>query len=331
MTKRLPLALSFSLIVALLASGLAQTLTVYSGRNEAFMEPVIARFIEETGIGVEVRYGNTAALAATILEEGQNSPADVYIAQDAGALGALARAGALQVLPGDVLNLVEARFRSPEGLWVGISGRARVLAYNTERVSEEALPESVFELTDERWRGRVGWSASNGSFQAFVTAMRVLEGEERTREWLQGMLDNGVQDYPNNRAIVEAVSRGEIDLGLNNHYYLFQFLAEQGEGFPVRNHYLQDADIGSLINVAGAGVVAASDQPELAAELIAYLLSVDAQTHFSVEVNEYPLVEGVATNPMLLPLVEIESPELDLSNLDDLEGTIELLQEVGAL
>jgi iron(III) transport system substrate-binding protein len=161
--------------------------------------------------------------------------------------------------------------------------------------------------------------------------MRVLEGEARTREWLTAMLANSVQTYPNNNAQVEAVSRGEIDIAMVNHYYLFQYLAEQGESFPVRNHYLQDADIGSLINVAGAGILQTSDQPDEAAQLITFLLGTEAQSHFASEVSEYPLVEGIETNPALLPLDNIETPELDLSDLDDLEGTVELLQEVGAL
>ncbi|CAN5666839.1 iron ABC transporter substrate-binding protein [soil metagenome] len=331
MFARLTPALGITLALAFGALGFAQTLTVYSGRNEAFMAPVIERFQAEIGVSVDARYGNTAALAATILEEGQNSPADVYIAQDAGALGALARAGVLSELPDEVLNRVQPRFRSPAGLWVGVTGRARVLSYNTESVDESELPSSVFELTEPQWQGRVGWAPSNGSFQAFVTAMRVLEGEEYAREWLTAMLANGVQDYPNNRAIVEATARGEIELGLVNHYYLFQFIAEQGEGFPARNHFLEDADLGGLINVAGAGVLTSSDQRELAVQFVDYLLSAESQAHFADEVYEYPLVEGIAVNPLLPPLAELETPELDLSDLDDLEGTVELLQEVGAL
>jgi iron(III) transport system substrate-binding protein len=317
--------------LALAASVAAQTLTVYSGRNEAFVGPVIERFQQETGVTVEVRYAGTAELAATIFEEGRNSPADVFLAQDAGALGALAQAGLFSKLPEEILERVEPRFRNPEGLWVGVTGRARVLAYNTERVSADELPRSVFELTDERWRGRVGWAPTNGSFQAFVTAMRLVHGDDVTRDWLRGMIENGVQEYPNNSSQVEAVGRGEIDLALVNHYYLFRFLAERGEAFPVRNHYLADADIGSMINVSGAGILVSSDQLELAERFVAYLLSTEAQQHFANAVFEYPLVEGIDTDPRLLPLAEIETPELDLSNLDDLEGTLELLQEVGAL
>ena len=230
-----------------------------------------------------------------------------------------------------ILSQVATRFRSPEGLWVGVTGRARVLVYSTENVAEEELPMSVFELTDPEWQGRVGWAPTNGSFQAFVTAMRVVVGEERTREWLQGMIANGVNDYRNNSSQVDAVGRGEIDLGLVNHYYLFRFLAEQGEDFPARNHFPPDADIGALINVAGAGILASSSQPEVAQELITFLLGSQSQQHFTDTVFEYPLAGGVAVNPLLPPLAELETPEIDLSDLDDLERTLELLQEVGAL
>ncbi|ADI14653.1 iron ABC transporter substrate-binding protein [Truepera radiovictrix] len=316
---------------ALLGAALAQDLTVYSGRSEDFIAPLVERFEAETGLQVDVRYGNTAELAATLLEEGANSPADVFFPQDGGALGAVAREGLFAELPGELLERVDARFRSPEGLWVGVTGRARVLAYNTDSVSEDELPASVFELTEPQWQGRVGWAPTNASFQAFVTAMRLLEGEARTREWLEGMLANGVRAYEGNTPILEALGRGEIDAGITNHYYLYRFLEEQGESFPVRNHLFEGGDVGSLINVAGVGVLASSDQRENAEAFVAYLLEDDAQTYFTETVFEYPLVPGIPTNELLVPLEEIETPEIDLSNLDDLEATLELLEEVGAL
>ena len=318
-------------VLALASASVAQTLTVYSGRNEAFVGPVVDWFEQETGSNMQVRYGDTASLAATILEEGRNTPADIYLGQDAGALGALAGTGMFAQLPDELLDLVEPRFRSPDGLWIGITGRARVLAYSTERVEAGALPESVFDLSEESWRGRVGWAPTNGSFQAFVTAMRIVHGEDATRDWLESLLRNGVQEYPNNSSMVEAVARGEIDLALTNHYYLFRFLAERGEDFPVGNHYLADADIGSLINVAGAGILATSDNADAAAVFLSFLLSERAQGHFTESVFEYPLAQGVAANPRLLDLGAIETPELDLSRLEGLQETLELLMDVGAL
>ncbi len=294
------------------------------------MGPLIQQFQEKTGIQVEVRYGGTAELAATILEEGANSPADVFYGQDAGALGALARSGRLVSLPEDVLNLVEPRFRSREGNWVGTSGRARVFVYNTEELSEDEVPNSIWELTDPKWKGKIGWAPTNGSFQAFVTALRVLEGEERAKEWLEAMIANEAQVYPKNTPIVEATGRGEIVLGLVNHYYLYRFLAED-PNFPARNHHPTAGDAGAMINVAGAGVLDTAKNPDAAVEFVRFLLSPEAQQYFADETNEYPLIEGIEINPMLTPLSEINTPDLDLSDLEDLQGTLELLQEVGAL
>ncbi len=318
-------------VLVLAGSAWAQSLTVYSGRNEEFVAPIVEDFSAATGIPVEVRYGDTAELAATILEEGQNSPADLFFGQDAGALGALAQEELFSVLPEETLARVEPRFRSADGLWVGVTGRARVLAYNTDVYTPEELPASVFDLTDEAYRGRVGWAPSNASFQVFVTALRVLEGENAARAWLEGMIASDVQTYSNNSSQLEALARGEIDLALVNHYYLYQFLAEQGEEFPVRNHFFRDADLGSLVNVAGVGILGTSAEPEAAQQFVDYLLSDEVQQRFTEEIYEYPLVSGIATNETLLPLAEIETPDIDLSNLDDLGGTLELLTEVGAL
>lgn len=314
-------------LVTWAGAAVAQTLTVYSGRNEAFVGPVIAAFEDATGVDVQVRYGDTAPLAAQILEEGDASPADVFLAQDAGALGAVEAADRFRTLSDDVLQRVEPRFRSAGDAWVGVTGRARVLVV---RDGVDDVPDSVFDLTEERYRGRVGWAPTNGSFQSFVTAMRVVYGDERTREWVRGMLANDVRDFPNNSSQVEAAGRGEIDFGLVNHYYLHRFLDEDPD-FPARNVYLPDADIGSMVNVAGAGVLRTSDDPELAERLVRFLLSPVSQLHFTTSVNEYPLVEGVPVNPALRDLGALETPELDLSDLDDLEGTLELLQETGAL
>ena len=195
---RFPLkATGLILAAALFGAALAQSLTVYSGRNEAFVGPVIEAFEVATGIDVEVRYGGSAPLAALLLEEGRNSPADVFLAQDAGALGAVSASGLFATLSNDILNRVEARFRSDDGLWVGITGRARVLVVSTS-VDEADYPASVFDLTDEKYRGRVGWAPTNGSFQAFVTAMRKVHGDERTSEWLRGMIANDVRLFPSN-------------------------------------------------------------------------------------------------------------------------------------
>lgn len=306
-------------------------LTIYCGRSKALVEPLVERFREMTGKDVRVRFGGTAEMAALILEEGVDTPADVYYGQDAGALGALAGDGRLRTLADSVLERVDPRFRARDGRWVGTSGRARVVVYNTTTVTEDDLPDSVLGLVDPRWRGRLGWAPTNGSFQAFITAMRRTEGEDTTREWLEGMIRNETKAYPTNTAIFEAAGSGEIDAGLSNHYYLFRFLEEMGESFPARNYTPRAGGAGALIHLAGAGVLTSSRSPELGESFVAFLVSDEAQSYFAEKLYEYPLVPGIPTHELIEPLSRIDTPEIDLGELDDLRGTLALLQEVGAL
>ncbi|MEE8370041.1 MAG: iron ABC transporter substrate-binding protein, partial [Dehalococcoidia bacterium] len=304
-------------------------LTIYSGREEVLVAPVIEQFEKATGINVAVKYGKNSELIATIREEGNNSPADLYFGSDPGALGVIS--DRLVELPDEILNQVDARFRSRDGKWVGISGRARVVVYNTERLSEADLPSSIFGFTDPQWKGRIGWAPTNGSFQAMVTAMRIVEGEERTRQWLEGIKANAPQEYPKNTPIVAAVAAGEIDVGFVNHYYLYRFLAEEGESFSARNYYLQGGDAGAVVLAAGAGIMDTSKNVEAAEKFLEFMLSPVAQQYFASQTFEYPLVDGVRIEKGLLPLSEIEVPDIDLSNLADLKGTLDLLRETGAL
>ena len=323
-------SLTSSLVVA--CGGDGDSLTIYSGRSSSLVGPILERFAEDEGIEVRVRYGGTTELAGTILEEGSNSPADVFLAQDAGALGALVDEGRFMPLPEELLNRVPSPFRSPDDLWVGVSGRARVIAYNTERIDPEAdLPNSILDFTDPRWDGRIGWAPPNASFQAFVTALRLIEGDESALAWLRGIKANGTTAFPNNITLVDAVAKGEVDVGFTNHYYLFRFLAEEGEGFGARNYNLSGGDAGALVNVAGAGILKASDSVDNAQLFLDYLLSRTAQQYFADETFEYPLVEGVATDPRLKPLSELEAPDIDLADISDLEGTLELLREASVL
>ena len=325
------------LALALLAAGCGGDeaaggpLTVYSGREEELVAPLFERFTDTTGVDVEVRYGDSAELAATIAEEGNNSPADVFFAQDPGSLGAVDPQ--LEELPQATLDRVAARFRDAEGRWVGTSGRTRVLAYNTDRVQESDLPASVLELTRPEWKGRVGVAPTNASFQAFVTAMRLSLGDERTREWLEALLANGAKTYEKNLPIVEAVAAGEVDVGLVNHYYLALVKEEQPDA-PVANHLFEAGDPGTLVSVAGAGVLASTDQRDDAEAFVEFLLSEDAQRFYvdQAEENEYPLVAGIDPPAGLVPLDEIQGPDVELTAFGaELESTVELLRETGWL
>ncbi len=306
-------------------------LVIYSGRSQELVGPIIERFRAESGITVNVKYGDTAELAATILEEGANSPADVYFAQDAGALGALTNAEVLSELSPEILEKVPAEYRAPEGQWVGVSGRSRVVAYNTAELTEADLPDTILDYTDPQWKGRIGWAPTNASFQAFVTAMRINLGEDVAREWLQGIQANQPKVYQNNTAVLEAVASGEISVGFINHYYLYRAVKEQGEGYGARNYFFKNGDIGGLINVAGAGILNTATHRDAADAFITFLLSEEAQTYFADETEEYPLVAGIAPDPAIPPLGSLAPPSVDLNSLQDLQGTLALLQEVGVL
>ena len=309
-----------------------RSLTVYSGRSQSLVHPLLEAFREQTGVSIKVKYAGSASTAATLLEEGDNTPADVVFLQDPGTLGSLAASGRLAGLPQETLDKVDARFRDPNGRWIGTSGRARTIIYNTETINPDTdLPASILDYTGKEWKGRVGWAPRNGSFQSFVTALRLQLGEDGAREWLEGMKDNDAREYPNNVSIVQAAATGEVAVGFVNHYYLERFLEEHGPEFTARNHFIGNGDPGALVLVAGVGMLNASENKETAEEFIEFLLSKQAQEYFASDVKEYPVAAGVLPKGDLPPLESLDPPDVDLGSLGDLEGTLDLLREVGVL
>ncbi|MCB0919315.1 MAG: iron ABC transporter substrate-binding protein [Actinobacteria bacterium] len=302
-------------------------LTVYSGRTENLIGPLMDDFTEQTGIPVAVRYGQSADLALQIDTEGDSTPADVYISQSPGAAGYLADQGRLQQLSKKTLAKVQKRFEDPSGHWVGMSGRVRVMVYNTDTVTDKQFPKSVFDLTGEEYRGKVALAPANGSFQDFVTAMRIQFGKEKTQQWLDGMAANESPTYANNTAIVEAAARGEVPMGLVNHYYNERAKVENAST-PTENYFFPDGDIGSLLIATAVGVVNGTDQASEADKLVAFLLSEQAQEFFANETFEYPLAEGVAPPHGLPPLDSLDYTSVDLGKLG--EGFGETLQMIEA-
>ncbi|MHB1210920.1 MAG: iron ABC transporter substrate-binding protein [Candidatus Nanopelagicales bacterium] len=332
-------ALLSTIVVAACSSGTTSStpaggepLVVYSGRSEELVAPLFARFTEETGIAVSARYGDSAELAAQLIEEGDATPAQVYFSQDAGALGAVAAEGLLAPLPDGVAAGVPAQYQSTDGTWTGVTGRARVIAYAPDQVAADEVPSTVLELTDPRWRGQVGIAPTNASFQAFVTAMRRTEGEEATKAWLEGLVANDVQTYEKNGLILDAVDAGQVQLGLINHYYWYEKAAEVGaDAMRAKIAFMAPGDPGSLVNVAGVGVTGPAADNAYAAELVAWLLTPAVQQWFVENTYEYPLVAGVATADGLPALESLNGPDVALADLADLPGTLDLLAEVGLL
>jgi iron(III) transport system substrate-binding protein len=306
----------------------AERLTVYSGRGESLVAPVLEAFNDETGIGIDVRYGDSADLALLIDEEGDATPADVFYSQTPGATGFLAANDRLAPLPDDVLGKVDERFRGTDALWVGVTGRQRVLVYNSDALDESDLPASVLDVNDEPFAGRVAVAPSNGSFQDFVTALRQTEGEDVARDWLEGLVAADAPTYANNNAIVEAVGRGEVDMGLVNHYYNYRFLDEAPD-LPSRNHVFGGDDIGALLIDSTVAITAASDNPD-AEKLVEYLLAEDAQRFFADQTKEYPLAAGVEPADDVPPLDLSTVPSVDINELGGgLESTLELIRASG--
>jgi iron(III) transport system substrate-binding protein len=307
------------------------TLTVYSGRSEDLVAELIAQFQAETGIDVEVRYASSTDLAATLREEGANSPADVFFAQDPASLGAIAEAGMFQELPSEILDMVSDRFSDNDGLWVGVSARSRVVIYDSARISPDDLPTTVDGFTDPEWQGRLAIAPSNASFLAFVAAMILERGEGATREWLQALADNDPQTFSGNAPIVTAVDDGTVELGLVNHYYLLQLRAELGET-TAANHFFATAGPGSLVMPAGVGILNTTDNGDAAERFIEFLLSQTAQEYFATETFEYPVIAGVAADPILPPLSSLAQPDIDLSDLAAaLDLATDLVAEAGLL
>ena len=306
------------------------SLVVYSGRDEALIAPLIAQFEEASGIDVEVRYAGSTELAAQLLEEGDRTPAQVFLSQDSGSLGAVDAAGLLSTLPEAVTSAVPAEYTSTDGSWVGLTGRARVIAYDSETYTADQIPGDVFELTQPEWKGKVAIVPSNASFQAFVTALRVEEGEERALEWLEGMVANDAQIYAKNGEVLEAVNTGVVPLGLINHYYWAR--SEQDPAtLRAQLKFGDPGTVSALVNVTGAGILTGAADSRAAQDFVAFLLSDEAQTYFAEETSEYPLVAGAASPAGVPALSELGGPDIDLSSLSSVQETVALLTQAGLL
>lgn len=309
-----------------------QTLTVYCGRKKKLIGTVLDGFqAANPNIDLKVKYAGTAQLAATLAEEGEKSPADVFIAQDASTLAVLEGQKRFALMDEAVSSRVSDGFKSATNSWLGFAGRSRVLAYNKEKLKPSDLPKNVDELTTKKWEGRVGWAPENASFQSFVAAMLQLRGPDKTKAWLKGMKANQPKGFPSNTPAVLALSRGEIDVALTNHYYLYRLKSEYGDAFPVENHFFNQADAASMVNIAGVGILKSSQNQKHAQALVNYLLSAEVQAKLVKQNHEFPIVASVAPPQGLPPISELKTPAINLADLDDLKQTISLLRETGTL
>jgi iron(III) transport system substrate-binding protein len=353
MSRLLNITVLLVLAASLVGCGGEQDeLVIYSGRSQALVDSLVQQYQAESDVPVRVRYGSDTQLQAAIQEEGDQSPADVFWANTTGALGNAVSNGQLATLPDSILGQAE-RFAPSSGRWLPVTTRFRVLAYNTETVDSTDLPASVLDLPErDDLEGRVGWTPAYSSFQDFVTALRLTEGEETARTWLEDMQDLNPNSYTSNTPMIEALAAGEIDVALTNHYYVLriQHSAPEGEyeggeeeeeeeeegvpaSAPVEMYRFADGDVGNLALVTGAGVLQTSDQSDAAHDFLRFLLSQEAQSFAANQVNEYPVVSGTDVPDYLIPVEDALalSPDFELDRLQEREPTLELLRDVGIL
>lgn len=340
-------------LVALLLGGCGQStsdqLVVYSGRSQALVDQLVTDFKKQTGINIDVRYGNDAELLAVMNEEGEQSPADLYWANTTGALATASKQDLLKELPDSLLNKPD-NFKSSSGKWVPVTVRYRVLAYNTNRVDSTQLPSSVMDLPNmSELKGRVGWTPTYSSFYDFLTTMRLTKGEDKTKQWLEGMMQLKPKSYSSNTPMVQAIAAGEIDVAITNHYYILRLKYGGGEGeyedfeygnqidsnaeAPIKTYHFKEGDIGNLALVTGAAELQTSGDSEAAQKFLSFLLSRKAQEYAAKSVHEYPVIQGVDI-PNYMRGVDKAfelSPEYDYEKLQQLEGTLNMLREVGVI
>ncbi|MGY2129453.1 iron ABC transporter substrate-binding protein [Blastococcus sp. SYSU DS0617] len=309
----------------------AETLTVYSAQHESLVRTMLEGFTDETGIELEFRDANDSELANQIVQEGESSPADVFLTENSPAIEVVDQAGLLAPIDPETLEQVEAAYRPESGTWTGFAARSTALIHNPDEIAEDELPASMLDLADPEWEGRVAIAAGGADFQAIVSAVLALEGEEATREWLTG-LERNAEIYASNTAIMKAVDEGEVPVGITYHYYWFRDQAQDGlVGDDAELHYFRNQDPGAFVSVSGAGVLASSDQQEDAQRLVEWLTGPEAQERLAESTAlEYAVGVGVDSADALPPLAELQAPDVDPGSLDAAKVT-ELMQDVGLL
>jgi iron(III) transport system substrate-binding protein len=333
-------ALSLAVAAGLLITGCGDSsssdpsgsLTLYSSQHEPMTEALIKGFEEETGASVEVRYGEDEGLASQIEQEGDASPADVFLAENTPPLELLAGRGLLAPVDSSTLHEVPSRYSSPSGDWVGVAARETVMVYNPDLIAAGELPASILDLAKPEWKGKLAIAPSEPDFIPIVSAIEKLDGEAAAKSWLEGFAANAKR-YNDNEGIIAAVGDGQAAAGIVNHYYWYEAAAEQGKDeIASKLHYFGNEDPGALVNVSGAGALESSGDPELAQEFLAYAVSVEGQTAITKSGDwEYPLNAAVSPPPRLKPFDSLEPPKVGPADLGDGSGPVELMQEVGLL
>jgi len=337
--RRIVAALCLASTLAILAAGCGGSssdsggsLTLYSAQHEPMTEALAKGFEEENGAKVQIRFGEDEGLASQIEQEGDASPADVVLTENTPPLELLAGKELLAEVEPSTLEEVPSRYNSPTGHWVGVAARETVMVYNPDLIAAGELPASILDLAKPEWKGKLAIAPSEPDFVPIVSAIEKLDGEAAAKSWLEGFADNA-KHYNDNEGIIAAVDSGQIAAGIINHYYWYEAVAEEGKDkVPSKLHYFGNEDPGALVNISGAGALESSDDPELAQEFLAYVVSEEGQTAITESGDwEYPLNAAVPPPPGLKPFDSLEPPKVGPADLGDGSAPVELMEQVGLL
>ena len=307
------------------------SLVIYNAQHEELIDAVAKEFTDKTGIEVELRNGSDLELANQIVAEGKESPADVFLTENSPAMTLVDSKDLFTELDQTSLDKIPAQFRPDDGQWTGFAARSTVMVYNDEMVEESELPDSIMELAEPEWKGRISFSPTGADFQAIVSAVLATQGEEATREWLAGLKRNGTV-YDGNNVVLQSVNAGEKDAGVIYHYYWYRDQEEAGENSDdSKLHFFGGKDPGAFLSVSGAGVLASSDDKSDAQKFVDFLVSEDGQQVIADSYAlEYTLNPEVELGRDVKPLSELDPPAVDVSDLNGPE-VVEMMQEAGFL
>jgi len=306
-------------------------ITVYNAQHEALTKEWADAFTKQTGIKVTLRSGDDSELSNQLVQEGKNSPADVFLTENSPAMTQVENAGLFTDVDKATLDQVPADYRPSTGKWTGIAARSTVFAYNKNKLNADQLPKSIMDLANSSWKGRWGASPSGADFQAIVSAMLELKGQDATLSWLKSMKDNS-KAYKGNSTAMKAVNAGEIDGAIIYHYYYFGDQAKTGENSNnVALEYFKNQDPGAFVSLSGGGVLASSKHQQQAQEFLKFITGKAGQQILQNGTSfEYPVASDVPANDKLVPLTQLDAPKIDPAKLNSKKVT-DLMTQAGLL
>jgi iron(III) transport system substrate-binding protein len=306
-------------------------LTIYSAQHKNLTEAWAKAFQEQTGTKVQIRFGNDSSMGAQLVQEGDESRADVFLTENSPAMTTVQNAGLLATVDKATIAQVDPAYVPSSHEWVGIAARATVLVYNPSKISEAQLPASLMDLAKPEYAGRWGAAAGGADFQAIVSAILETKGEQATEQWLAG-LKSGAKIYQNNIATMKAVDSGQVPMGVIYHYYWYRDQAlEKASSGSTKLHYFKNSDPGAFVSLSGGGVLKTSKHAADAQKFLAFVTSEQGQKMLSsTDTMEYAVGAGVASDPALPPLTSLEAPQIDPFTLNG-PKVIELMTQAGIL